>query len=181
MKFLSRIPWTRFLSTLLIWSMVSVSLGSTANARFISPDPMEPTLPGDGTNRYAYAENDPINKSDPNGHSWASVGKAVGEAFEAIGKALFGGAEKGLAKESNDAAKDVAEKVAPTTTSKDAVSTADPKKGSFKDPGNLVDSMLMDEAKKNPESGRALISMPTDRLTDYFSQIGKRRTQVSEL
>lgn len=61
--------WARFLSLLLICSMVSVSFGSAANARFISPDTMDPTLPGVGTNRYSYSENDPINKSDPNGHS----------------------------------------------------------------------------------------------------------------
>ncbi|ACP26071.1 YD repeat containing protein [Sinorhizobium fredii NGR234] len=36
--------------------------------RFISPDDWNPTLAGVGTNRYAYAANDPINKSDPNGH-----------------------------------------------------------------------------------------------------------------
>ncbi|CAN7509906.1 RHS repeat-associated core domain-containing protein [Mesorhizobium sp. LjRoot246] len=36
--------------------------------RFISPDDWDPTLPGVGTNRYAYAQNDPINKSDANGH-----------------------------------------------------------------------------------------------------------------
>ncbi|WP_179296127.1 RHS repeat-associated core domain-containing protein [Mesorhizobium sp. WSM4312] len=36
--------------------------------RFISPDDWDPTLPGVGTNRYAYAQNDPVNKSDPNGH-----------------------------------------------------------------------------------------------------------------
>ncbi len=37
--------------------------------RFISPDDWDPTLPGVGTNRYAYAGNDPVNKSDANGHS----------------------------------------------------------------------------------------------------------------
>ena len=36
--------------------------------RFLSPDTLDPTEPGVGTNRYAYADNDPINKSDPNGH-----------------------------------------------------------------------------------------------------------------
>ncbi|CDX21212.1 conserved exported hypothetical protein [Mesorhizobium sp. ORS 3324] len=36
--------------------------------RFISPDTMDPTIVGVGTNRYAYASNDPVNKSDPNGH-----------------------------------------------------------------------------------------------------------------
>jgi RHS repeat-associated protein len=39
-----------------------------ALGRFISPDWFDPTQAGVGTNRYAYAENDPINKSDPNGH-----------------------------------------------------------------------------------------------------------------
>ena len=41
---------------------------TAANARFISPDDWDPTLPGVGTNRYAYSQNDPVNKSDPNGH-----------------------------------------------------------------------------------------------------------------
>jgi RHS repeat-associated protein len=40
-----------------------------ALGRFISPDTWDPTLPGVGTNRYAYAGNDPVNKSDPNGHA----------------------------------------------------------------------------------------------------------------
>ncbi|WP_378949715.1 RHS repeat-associated core domain-containing protein [Mesorhizobium sp. ANAO-SY3R2] len=40
--------------------------------RFISPDDWDPTQPGVGTNRYAYAQNDPVNKSDPNGHSFVS-------------------------------------------------------------------------------------------------------------
>ena len=39
-----------------------------ALGRFISPDDWDPTLAGVGTNRYAYAGNDPVNKSDPKGH-----------------------------------------------------------------------------------------------------------------
>jgi RHS repeat-associated protein len=39
-------------------------------ARFLSPDTWDPTLPGVDINRYAYAGNDPINKSDPNGHNY---------------------------------------------------------------------------------------------------------------
>jgi RHS repeat-associated protein len=37
--------------------------------RFISPDDWDTTKEGVGTNRYAYAQNDPVNKSDPNGHA----------------------------------------------------------------------------------------------------------------
>jgi RHS repeat-associated protein len=40
-----------------------------ALGRFISPDDWDPTLAGVGTNRYAYAGNDPVNKSDVNGHA----------------------------------------------------------------------------------------------------------------
>ncbi|MER9683886.1 hypothetical protein NKJ23_32250 [Mesorhizobium sp. M0184] len=51
--------------------------------RFISPDDWDPTLPGVGTNRYAYAQNDPINKSDPNGHQFV-VDNAVEITFGAL-------------------------------------------------------------------------------------------------
>ena len=36
-------------------------------ARFVQPDPLDPITPGVGTNRYAYAANDPINRMDPEG------------------------------------------------------------------------------------------------------------------
>jgi RHS repeat-associated protein len=36
--------------------------------RFLNPDTFDPTVPGVGTNRYAYSGNDPINASDPGGH-----------------------------------------------------------------------------------------------------------------
>ncbi|MBY3136109.1 RHS repeat-associated core domain-containing protein [Rhizobium laguerreae] len=41
-----------------------------AFGRFVSPDDWDPTQEGVGTNRYSYSENDPVNKSDPNGHNW---------------------------------------------------------------------------------------------------------------
>ncbi|PWW01521.1 intein/RHS repeat-associated protein [Hoeflea marina] len=41
--------------------------------RFISPDDWDPTLQGVGTNRYAYAGNDPVNKADANGHQSNSM------------------------------------------------------------------------------------------------------------
>jgi RHS repeat-associated protein len=43
-----------------------------AIGRFVSPDTYAPTRPGVGVNRYAYAANDPINKSDPGGHEFGS-------------------------------------------------------------------------------------------------------------
>ncbi len=62
---------TRALSLFVICAMLTVQFSSAADARFISPDDMDPTLPGVGTNRYAYSGNDPVNKSDPNGHTFA--------------------------------------------------------------------------------------------------------------
>lgn len=53
--------------------------------RFISPDDWDPTLPDVGTNRYAYALNDPINNSDPNGHSvglWGLSGQCDAQCHE---------------------------------------------------------------------------------------------------
>jgi len=57
--------------------------------RFISPDDWDPTLPGVGTNRYAYAQNDPVNKSDPNGH--ADGGET--QVDPATGKDILGGSK----------------------------------------------------------------------------------------
>jgi RHS repeat-associated protein len=41
--------------------------------RFLSPDTWDPILEGVGTNRYAYADNDPINKADRNGHDTRDI------------------------------------------------------------------------------------------------------------
>lgn len=90
----------RFLSLLLVCSLIAVSFGSAANARFIQPDNWDPTLPGVGTNRYAYSDNDPINKSDPNGHiagqpdytrGGATIGAAIGGFLGGLLGGLFGG------------------------------------------------------------------------------------------
>jgi len=69
--------------------------------RFISPDWWDPHIPGVGTNRYAYADNDPVNKSDPNGHMAGDPGgvgtsgdpadsvsesEAIGQASPGVGR-----------------------------------------------------------------------------------------------
>jgi RHS repeat-associated protein len=41
--------------------------------RFLTPDTWDPMLPGVDFNRYAYAGNDPVNASDPNGHAFDST------------------------------------------------------------------------------------------------------------
>lgn len=57
--------------------------------RFISPDTIDPVVPGVGTNRYSYSHNDPINKSDPTGHICLPCGLAIG----IIGSLLSGTTE----------------------------------------------------------------------------------------
>ncbi len=86
------------LVTVLICTTLSVSLATGASARFISPDDWDTTLEGVGTNRYAYSQNDPINKSDPNGHVASAIGgsggllgaigQAIGGFFSSLGSAL---------------------------------------------------------------------------------------------
>jgi RHS repeat-associated protein len=46
-----------------------------ALGRFITPDTWDPILVGVDINRYAYAGNDPVNLSDPNGHATAETAK----------------------------------------------------------------------------------------------------------
>src|SRR5688500_12166364 len=56
--------------------------------RFLSPDTWDPILSGVDINRYAYAGNDPINGSDPNGHIFDTVWDAGSIAYD-IGKVAY--------------------------------------------------------------------------------------------
>jgi hypothetical protein len=69
------------LGYLFIFGLLAAAAAPVANARFISPDTLDPSLPGVGTNRYAYAENDPVNKSDPTGHIVEIVWDAANAAY----------------------------------------------------------------------------------------------------
>ncbi|WP_141103899.1 hypothetical protein [Rhizobium sp. R634] len=42
---------------------------------------MDPTIKGVGTNRYAYSENDPVNKSDANGHCWSCKSQSDWDSY----------------------------------------------------------------------------------------------------
>ncbi|MDI6836301.1 MAG: hypothetical protein QMD99_11390 [Rhizobiaceae bacterium] len=98
----------RLLSLLLICSLTAVSFGSAANARFIQPDNWDPTLPGVGTNRYAYSDNDPVNKSDPNGHIVGIDDAFIGFAL-ALGAALLAGAKQANAPGPNERVRDTSD------------------------------------------------------------------------
>ncbi|QIA22017.1 RHS repeat-associated core domain-containing protein [Mesorhizobium sp. AA22] len=67
--------------------------------RFISPDDWDPTKPGVGTNRYAYAQNDAVNKSDSNGHAGLvdALGRDPRGRFMEASAALAGVAALSLA------------------------------------------------------------------------------------
>ena len=73
-----------------------------AIGRFISPDWWDPQKEGVGTNRYAYSDNDPVNKSDPNGHmAGAETGDIAGAVQdqgvnEKESRAELGGFAKGF-------------------------------------------------------------------------------------
>ena len=63
-------------------------------ALFIQPDWLDVTEQGVGTNRYAYANNDPVNKLDPNGNFFVAfligltgiqIGATLGTALQVIG------------------------------------------------------------------------------------------------
>ena len=107
--------FTRAFSTLLIAAIVTVSLGQAANARFISPDDYDPTLPGVGTNRYAYSQNDPVNKSDPNGHVADTFWDLANIAYDGLAYAYswYNDDTAGMDQARNDAALDSAAAIIP--------------------------------------------------------------------
>jgi RHS repeat-associated protein len=49
---------------------------------FLQPDWFDVTKPGVGTNRFAYAGDDPVNASDPGGESGSRTGGGVGAGQE---------------------------------------------------------------------------------------------------
>ena len=65
----------KLLHKLMIAGLMLLLHVSSAQALFLSPDPMDPLMTGVGTNRYSYCAGDPINCSDPSGlvgDNWAT-------------------------------------------------------------------------------------------------------------
>ena len=62
----------------LVFVIALVAATTPASARFLQPDAYDPWAEGVGTNRYAYAQDDPINNSDPNGHCSQLLGDTCG-------------------------------------------------------------------------------------------------------
>lgn len=73
-----------------------VEASQATEVRYISPDTLDPTLPGVGTNRYSYSLNNPINNSDPNGHivdtAWDAANAGYGwySAYENWNQGNYG-------------------------------------------------------------------------------------------
>lgn len=65
----------RILQQFILTALFAV-FASQASAMFIQADWLDPTQPGVGTNRYAYSNNDPINRIDPLGNESVFVGGA---------------------------------------------------------------------------------------------------------
>ena len=93
----------RILQQAILTTLFAV-FASQASAMFISPDPMDPTGPGVGTNRYAYSLGDPVNRSDRSGYdsvwqngdgTWSSSDGSTWDPETRTGSYDFGSSEYG--------------------------------------------------------------------------------------
>jgi hypothetical protein len=74
MQDFARSLFIKIFSLLFVATILTASFSQTAHAIYISPDDWDPTKEGVGTNRYAYSQGDPINRSDRNGHQSDEIG-----------------------------------------------------------------------------------------------------------
>jgi hypothetical protein len=153
-----------------------------ANARFISPDTMDPTLPEDGTNRYAYSGNDPVNKADPNGHNWLT------NVVKAIVEKVFGSGAKDSSKEIIKNINNSSEFGTKTTKTSipdakkaandENLSTANKKKGSDQTPTNLIERMLMNKVRRDPKAGVPIPGKNSD--PKFLAEDGWQKMNMTE-
>ena len=169
MQCFSRGCLARMLSLLLVCSMLSVSFSVSANARFISPDTMDPTIEGVGTNRYAYAGNDPVNKSDPNGHAFSNFGL---KTFLDALRDLFGGrSSPSRASVGGDRAGSI--KKSPTeklgrSDSDSAKITQDDNASKGRGPNVRHDAAVVKAIKEAEKDGYTIISSAQVKVTGNF-------------
>ena len=71
-------PWSRPYDDSPRLQYLNARYYDPALSLFTSPDWLEITEPGVGTNRYAYVGNSPLNQSDPGGNCFVCVGAVVG-------------------------------------------------------------------------------------------------------
>jgi hypothetical protein len=81
-----RISFIKSVAAHIVILLSLVAIANPASARFLRPDTYDPWLAGVDFNRYSYAGDDPINHSDPNGHSMKS--KAAREAAKSAVEAV---------------------------------------------------------------------------------------------
>jgi len=72
-------------------TILFASFASQASAMWIQADWLDPTVPGVGTNRYAYSGNDPINNYDANGNLFKELGAFFGGMADGFSQQLTTG------------------------------------------------------------------------------------------
>ncbi len=125
--------------------------------RFISPDWWDPNQEGVGTNRYSYAHNNPINKSDENGHVVVPIVKAIEQI------AIHGPRALALARSLLNLAMATAPKPdKPKTKVKTTPTPGNPAKNASRSTTNQ---------KKEPERGPVTFSVPADATREQVREM----------
>ncbi|WP_189521383.1 RHS repeat-associated core domain-containing protein [Mesorhizobium sp. M1B.F.Ca.ET.045.04.1.1] len=155
--------------------------------RFISPDDWDPTVLGVGTNRYAYAQNDPVNKSDQNGHTSLAEALGLGGIFGGPTVGVAGSAIAKEGKNAGEAVKATAQKIGTEAT--DPVYGVKSIKRSIKD-GDFAGAIL---TAGNMVLGMAVMGGPEDEAAVASARVAgtavskagltaaERATQLAEL
>lgn len=179
----------RSLCMMLICCLMCTSFAPSTSARFISPDTMDTTRSGVGTNRYAYSENDPINKSDANGHNAVAVGAAVGELIGGLITAAIGYFSSDAADQMrNDAVNNSTPADTPNVTSTDRDDAQEGKKSTAAgspEPNNDDEKDRKKDSKEdletdNADKWKADSIKNQGKLERQMEQRGWTQKQISE-
>lgn len=72
-------------------TILFTAFASQASAMWIQADWLDPTVPGVGTNRYAYSGNDPVNNYDSNGNFFKELGAFFGGVVDGFSQQITTG------------------------------------------------------------------------------------------